>query len=118
MRTILADRLRRAGYDVTECRDGSELVSALTEYFADTPPVLASRHYDLIISDIRMPGISGLSVAEATHDCLEFPPTILITAFGDDETHERAKEMGVVAVFDKPFDMEKLIQKVQEVIAG
>lgn len=118
MREILATRLRDAGYEVTECRDGSELVTALTEYLADVPPVLASRHYDLIISDIRMPGISGLSVAEATHDCLEFPPTILITAFGDSETHERAKEFGVVATFDKPFDIDVLLAKVQEVISG
>ena len=118
MRTILASRLRKAGFEVSECRDGSELVMALSEYLENVPPELASEQFDLIITDIRMPGISGLSVAEAMHDYSGFPPTILITAFGDEETHERAKEMGVVAVFDKPFDIDALIQKAREVTAS
>jgi CheY-like chemotaxis protein len=118
MRTILASRLRKAGFDVSECRDGSELVMALSDYLEKVPPELASDQFDLIITDIRMPGISGLSVAEAMHDYAGFPPTILITGFGDEETHERAKEMGVVAVFDKPFDVEALIQKAREVTSS
>ena len=117
MRTLLSKYLRRAGYLVTECRNGSELVRELAEYLDDVPRELMLQHYDLIISDIRMPGISGMSVAEAACDCREFPPTILITAFGDEETHEQALRSGVAAVFDKPFDIADLLLKVREVLA-
>ncbi len=47
-----------------------------------------------------------------------FPPTILITAFGDEETHEKARQVGVAAVLDKPFDMNDLLGKVRETLAG
>ncbi|MBW1788759.1 MAG: response regulator transcription factor [Deltaproteobacteria bacterium] len=45
-----------------------------------------------------------------------FPPMILITAFGDEETHVLAKEFGAAAMFDKPFDMDDLLAKVQELL--
>lgn len=116
MRDVLAMRLRRAGYFVVECRDGSELVRALVEYLGDVPREMKLQSYDLLISDVRMPGISGLSVAEAAYDCRDFPPTILITAFGDEETHQRALQSGVAAVFDKPFDIDDLLRKVRDVL--
>jgi DNA-binding NtrC family response regulator len=45
-----------------------------------------------------------------------FPPTILITAFGDDETHAEAERYRVAAFFDKPFDIEDLLVKVREIV--
>jgi DNA-binding response OmpR family regulator len=65
-----------------------------------------------------MPGVLGTSIVEGASECPEFPPTILITAFGDDETHEKALRVGVAAVMDKPFDMSELLEKVRTVIAG
>jgi demethylmenaquinone methyltransferase/2-methoxy-6-polyprenyl-1,4-benzoquinol methylase len=60
-----------------------------------------------------MPGVFGLSVVEGARDRPGFPPTILITAFGDEETHETASQCGVVAVFDKPFEINDLLEKVR-----
>jgi DNA-binding response OmpR family regulator len=39
---------------------------------------------------------------------------ILITAFGDEETHAEASRLGVAAMFNKPFDVDELLGKVQE----
>lgn len=115
MRAELATWLRREGYDVTECRNGAELLSELAGYFETTPPAQPKVVYDCIVSDIRMPGVFGSTVSEGARDIAGFPPTILITAFGSEETHEAARQCGVVAVFDKPFAMKDLLHKVREI---
>ncbi len=119
MRAVVALRLRQQGYAVTECRNGAELVAELGDYLQESPATEADRRrFDLVISDIRMPGVFGLSVVEGAAECRQLPPTILITAFGDEETHERAHRFGARAVLDKPFDMNELLGKVREVLAG
>jgi DNA-binding response OmpR family regulator len=119
MRSVIAFRLRQQGYSVTECTDGAELLARLGVYLhpetMEHPP--QSPKYDLVISDVRMPGVFGTSIVEGASECPLFPPTILITAFGDDETHEKARQVGVAAVMDKPFDMSELLDKVRTVIA-
>jgi CheY-like chemotaxis protein len=117
MRDVVALRLRQQGYAVTECRNGAELIAELAGYLGNAPADASKRHFDLVISDIRMPGVFGLSVVEGAAECRNFPPTILITAFGDDETHEKARQFGVAAVLDKPFDMNDLLDKVKETLA-
>jgi CheY-like chemotaxis protein len=120
MRAVIAMRLRQQGYSVTECADGAELLARLGVYLhpetVAQPP--ESPKYDLVISDVRMPGVFGTSIVEGASECPLFPPTILITAFGDEETHEKARRVGVAAVMDKPFDMSDLLEKVRTVIAA
>jgi two-component system response regulator (stage 0 sporulation protein F) len=118
MREVIALRLRQQGYAVTECCNGAELIAELADYFGNLPADEQKRQFDLIISDIRMPGVFGLSVVEGGSEYRNFPPTILITAFGDDETHEKARQFGVTAVLDKPFDMNDLLEKVRDALPG
>ena len=73
---------------------------------------------DLVISDIRMPWVTGMEVLRGMRQCLGYPPVILITAFGDDQTHAEARQLGAAAVFDKPFDIEELLEKVRELVAS
>jgi two-component system OmpR family response regulator len=117
MRTELARWLQREGYAVRECRNGAQLLDELAGYFEAKPGSTPGDTFDLIISDIRMPGIFGSTVADGARDIPGFPPTILITAFGSDETHEAARHSGVEAVFDKPFAMKDLLQKVREILS-
>jgi two-component system, response regulator, stage 0 sporulation protein F len=117
MRAVIALRLRQQGYSVTECCNGAEMLAELQDYLGNLPADERKRHYDLIISDNRMPGVFGSSVVEGGAEYRDFPPTILITAFGDEEIHERARRFGV-AVLDKPFDMNDLLGKVRETLAG
>jgi two-component system, response regulator, stage 0 sporulation protein F len=118
MRSVVAMRLRQQGYSVTECCNGAELLSELGDYLGNVPVEARTRRFDLIISDIRMPGVFGTSVIEGGVEYRNFPPTILITAFGDEETHEKARQIGVAAVLDKPFDMNDLLGKVRDTLAG
>lgn len=118
MRRVLALRLRQQGYQVTECCNGAELIAELGAYLGSSAAKPEKHSYDLLISDIRMPGIFGSSVVEGGIENGNFPPTILITAFGDEQTHAKARQFGVAAVIDKPFDMNDLLGKVRETLAG
>jgi CheY-like chemotaxis protein len=116
MRTVLAQALRTDGYIVTECSDGVELLTHLASLLLSQKTLPEEqRDTDLIISDIRMPGVTGMSILEGVRDQEAFPPMILITAFGDERIHEEVRRLGAVALLDKPFDVDDLLQKVHEV---
>jgi DNA-binding response OmpR family regulator len=116
MRVLLAMALRKAGYEVVECSDGMGLLTHLAAFLL--PDELAREPVDLIISDIRMPGVTGMEVLEGKPEKQAFPPMILITAFGDAETHALADRFGAAAIFDKPFDMDVLLNKVNAILSG
>ncbi len=112
MRRMLAFRLRKAKYEVIECRDGYQLLDHMGNPVFEGQP----DDFDIIISDIKMPGITGLEVLEGIYQSEWFTPMILITAFGDKETHAKAEALGAAAFFDKPFDIEKLLQKIKDIL--
>jgi len=112
MRRLLVWNLNKAGFDVVECVDGWELLDHLGN------PVLSGEpdDFDLIVSDIRMPGVSGLEVLEGIHETAWFVPMILITAFGSEEVHRDAERFGAAAIFDKPFEIDDLIRQIRDVL--
>jgi CheY-like chemotaxis protein len=114
MRRLLALLLQKEGYRVTECCDGVQLLDHLGSLVLHEDP---GEVFDLIISDVRMPGVSGLTVLDGISDRRDFPPVILITAFGDAETHRRARLSGAVALFDKPFNTDQLLSTVRRLLS-
>jgi len=72
--------------------------------------------YDVMILDYRLPGISGLTVLEKTHRIRPNLRTIMISAFGDDSTRARAKELGAYVFLDKPFDIDGLVKVVKKAL--
>jgi CheY-like chemotaxis protein len=112
MRALLVKALRDGGYGTLECCDGLELL----EHFGTFSSTDAGSVCDIIVSDIRMPGFSGLEILDFIHDNAGFPPVVLITAFGDETTHQRAKQLGAIKVLDKPFEMDTLLQTVMKTL--
>jgi len=112
MRQLLAKVLYADGYAVVECRDGVDLFGRLEAFVGRE----AALDFDAIISDIWMPGPTGLEILEALHDRTGFPPMILITAFGDKGIHARAEKAGAAAVLDKPFGIDELLAKLHEIV--
>ncbi len=112
MRKLLVCSLHNDGYEVMDCKNGWDILSRLEPFIEREQPL----EFDIIISDIRMPGVTGLEILEDLHAKKYFPPMILITAFGDSEIHARAKKLGAAALFDKPFKMDDLLAKVRELI--
>ena len=113
MRVLLARALHDAGYEVVTCRNGVELLEHLGAYFL---PDEEQEPIALIISDVRMPGLTGLEILEGLSKHQDFPPSILITAFGDAGTHADAARFGALAVFAKPFDLDDLLARVRKIV--
>lgn len=112
-RDQLSRALRNNGFAVTECCDSEELAQHLDHYLDKHSQGETEGCFDLVISDIRMPGILGLSVVEGAEHSRSFPRTILITAFADPEVFAIAKRCGVLAVFSKPVEVAELLQVIR-----
>ena len=108
LRELLAFSLFRAGYSVESCDNGLELLERL-----DQPPEWGRARIDLVLTDLRMPALTGLEVLEALHDLPHRPLFVCMTAFGDSSTHEAAMQLGAAATIDKPFDLDKLIDLIR-----
>jgi CheY-like chemotaxis protein len=109
MKKLLSHRLRRDGCLVLELPDGRQLLAAVAAellHLDDGHPI------DLIISDVRMPGPSGLQILTAVRRSNWHVPFILITAFGSPELRTEARRLGASATFDKPFDLDDLMTAV------
>lgn len=81
--------------------------------------ILNNEQVDLIISDIQMPGMSGIELFKATQDLYPHIPVILITAYGSTAEAIRAVKQGAFHYFEKPFDdkLELFWTTVREAIA-
>lgn len=102
MRFILSRVFTNDGYTVKEAKDGSDLLYQLCHaHRSRTLP-------DLIISDIKMPELTGTEVMTRVRAWDLDLPVILITAFGDEQTLAEASGLDVTAVFNKPFDIDDL----------
>jgi DNA-binding response OmpR family regulator len=112
MRRMLSGILAREGYFVQPCADGMELLERLDT----SSEKVAERRYDLIVSDIRMPGFSGLEILDYVRDSDHQTPVLLITAFGDERTHARAEVLGAAGILDKPFDIDEFSKTVISIL--
>jgi CheY-like chemotaxis protein len=110
LRHLLAQTLRGEGFRVIECPDGLALAEALVSRLET-----GERPFDLVVSDVRMPGVTGLSVLEELSEWEELRnlPMVLITAFGGPSLHALARRFGAVSLLEKPFDMPALLRVVR-----
>lgn len=106
LRGLLVEALELEGYEVTEVASGLDLMTELREGH------LASRGYDLVLSDVRMPGCTGLTALEFLRQHDWATPVVLLTAFGTLDAHEEARRLGAV-VLDKPCDLDEVVAAVQ-----
>ena len=104
LRALMAAVLRSNGYEVLEAGTGTELLDHVAFGL-----LRGQRHriFDVIVSDIRLPRYSCLEILNGIRNASLTVPVVLITAFGDAETHRIAYELGA-RVLDKPFDLSEL----------
>ncbi|MBX7194221.1 MAG: response regulator [Sandaracinaceae bacterium] len=89
---------------------------AIVESYASLGP--DSNERVLVISDLRMPGLDGMTLLGTLAASPHRVDAILMTAFPDDGVRERARELGALACFEKPFDLDLLGDVVQEAVHG
>ena len=97
LRAMLRKALERAGHSVDEAADGSTAVNKIR-----------SRRYLLVLSDLKLPGCSGLEVLHQSKQADPTIPVILITAFGSIEEAVAAMKDGAFDFIQKPVDLEHL----------
>jgi response regulator RpfG family c-di-GMP phosphodiesterase len=102
IRDILADFLGMEGYVVRTAEDGQAALNELT---------LA--HYDLVISDLKMPRMGGIELLEQIGSAAPNALTVIMTGFGTVETAIDAMKRGAYDYILKPFKVEEVIHVVQ-----
>lgn len=109
MRALVREVLRRDGYEVIEATNGPELAKLVQSEVLRPNMGLPA---DIIITDVVMPGRTGLEVVGWLRLRDWATPVVLVTAFGSAEVHEEARRLGA-AVLDKPFDLDELRRLVR-----
>lgn len=106
MRNMLMATLSAAGYDVVQAEDGVEGIKALE-----------GQRYDLIITDINMPNMDGLTFIERLREKPEHKsvPVLVLTTENEPEKKARARRAGATGWLVKPFDPQKLVDTINRV---
>ena len=101
MRALMVATLKRDGYKVVEAKDGGELLERLRDAYDET-----GERFDIVVTDVRMPRLSGLGVLQELKRARMHLPVIVVTVFGDDSMHIVARRLGAIGVLRKPFDVD------------
>lgn len=93
-------------------------VDAVSEGEAALEKISGERPFDLVLSDIKMPGKNGYEVFAAAKNADPHTPVILMTGFGYDPNHAivRARREGLAAVLFKPFKVDQLLSEIRQAI--
>ena len=99
--------LEREGFTVFLAKNGQQALAMVEK---DT--------FNLIIADIRMPGINGVDTVDSILKRKDFEgtPVIFITGYADSDIKRRATELKPLAYIYKPFDIRELVNKVREAL--
>ncbi|MFP4190548.1 MAG: sigma-54-dependent transcriptional regulator [Candidatus Hydrogenedentota bacterium] len=103
-RQLLTNALRRAGYEVASAEDGPQALEVAPQT-------------DLVLLDVRMPGMSGLEVLDRLKRDHPALPVILLTAFIDVRDAVNAIKTGALDYLEKPVDLDELIAAVDDALA-
>ncbi len=103
MREVVRSALETASFEVDEAKDGKTALAMLRQY-----------PYNVIITDLRMPGITGETVLEEALSL--FPETIVIIMTGDGSIRSavEATRRGAYDYLEKPFQLEELVMRVEK----
>lgn len=109
IREFLKDFLMLEGFSVDVACDGQEAIE-----------MASAQHYDLVLSDIKMPRKNGYEVFEGVRTTDPATKVILMTAYGYDPSHSivKASEEGLCAVLYKPFQMARVRTAIEEALAA
>lgn len=87
----------------------------------DAMIMVEEENFDLILSDIRMPGMNGIESVQNIFKILDEnkvkrPPIIFITGYASKESEQKAKNLKPVDYIYKPFDISKLVDQIRRVL--
>lgn len=105
IRDLLLNMFMGMGHRITVCKSGEEGLEELND-----------QTFDLVLTDLGMPGMSGWEVAQAVKQKYPDTPVVLITGWGFNFAEEQVKKAGVDYVLTKPFRLEHLTEIVEAAV--
>ena len=106
----MAFTLRRKGYEVAIAEDGKNALSQITEAYQN------DKSFDLIITDIQMPGLSGLELITKIRETGIDTPILAITGFGNMQMVVELMRAGCKDYLDKPFSMNEFLDRISKLL--
>ena len=106
LRRVLEFQLRESGYDVLTASDGLAALEIFT-----------AQEIDCLITDLRMPKLSGLELLRRARAINRDVPVVVITAFGEVETAVEAMRAGAFDYITKPFNREQILLTVEKAVS-
>ncbi len=107
IRKVLHAQLTREGYEVDAAADGAETMDRL-----------AAEPWNLVVSDLRMPGIGGLELLAHVQTHHPGLPVIVITAHGTVDTAVEALKLGAHDFITKPFDLAEMRAAIEKALGA
>jgi two-component system, NtrC family, response regulator AtoC len=104
LRGTLKDSLAEAGYNVSTASDGAEGLDHLLR-----------RVFDIVICDVRLPRVDGLTLLRRLRKDAPDTDVILMTAYGDVSDAVAALKEGAYDYLTKPFDLDELLVQVRRI---
>jgi len=96
--------LKKEGYEVVGTSNGREALEQLEK-----------EYFDILITDVKMPGMSGLELLKKTRERYQNIEVLIITGFGSIDAAVEAMKMGAYEYITKPFNLDELILKVKNI---
>jgi two-component system, NtrC family, response regulator AtoC len=106
IRRVLKDLLGKEGFNVLTASDVDKAL-----------PLIDQQDLDLIVTDLKMPGKSGMDLLTLCHEKRPAVPVIMITAFGNVEAAVAAMKKGAYDFITKPFDENELLNVIEKAIS-
>ncbi|MEJ0043254.1 MAG: response regulator [Rhizomicrobium sp.] len=106
LRLVAVETLRDAGYDVLEAVDGNEGLAVIQ----------TAERIDLLVTDIKMPGLNGYQLAEAGLRLRPDMKVVLMTGYSDEHVPD-AIARATIRIFHKPFNFDDLLAFIGGILA-
>lgn len=106
VRRLLLETFREDQHEVEMAANGAEALELLKRYGPD-----------LILMDMKMPGMNGIETLRQIRVSDRSVGVIMMTAYGDAQNMEQAKDLGILYYMSKPFDLFELRDRVRQILA-
>jgi len=104
VRRLLFEAFQEDQHEVEMAANGKEALQLLISF-----------EPDLILMDMKMPGMNGIETLRQIRDLDHRIDVIMMTAYGDTQNMEQAKDLGILYYMGKPFDLFELRERVREI---
>ncbi|TGE33960.1 response regulator [Desulfosporosinus sp. Sb-LF] len=107
VRCLLFETFQEDQHEVEMAADGAEALQLLKTF-----------EPDLVLMDMKMPGMNGIETLRKMRDLDHRVGVIMMTAYGDAQNMEQAKDLGILHYMGKPFDLFELRKRVKEILSS